>query len=62
MLIQEFAFNNTPLMAELPNPDDDPISSDSIIGSDAVLIIEALLEPVDSMMEAFKKQEYFCEL
>lgn len=49
-------------MAELPNPDDDPISSDSIIGSDAVLIIEALLEPVDSMMEAFKKQEYFCEL
>jgi hypothetical protein len=45
-------------MAELPKPDE-PISSDSIIGSEAADIIEEQLPPlpVDSMMEAFEKNK-----
>jgi hypothetical protein len=56
--IQAFEVNNIPLMAELPKPDE-PISSDSIIGSEAADIIEEQLPPlpVDSMMEAFEKNK-----
>ena len=44
-----------PLIAELPRPDVDPISSDSNMGKEAVedIMDEQLpLLPVDSMMEA----------
>lgn len=55
--IQAFEVNNIPLMTELPKPDE-PISSDSIIGSEAADIIEEQLPPlpVDSMMEAFEEK------
>jgi hypothetical protein len=53
-----FEFNNLPLMAELPKPEE-PISSDSKIGSEAADIIEEQLPtlPVDSMIEAFKRKK-----
>ena len=45
-------------MAELPKPEE-PISSDSKIGSEAADIIEEQLPPppVDSMIEAFKRKK-----
>ncbi len=45
-------------MTELPKPDE-PISSDSKIGSEAADIIEEQLPPlpVDSMMEAFEENK-----
>lgn len=56
--IGSIEFNNKPLMTELPKPDE-PISSDSKIGSEAADIIEEQLPPlpVDSMMEAFKEKQ-----
>lgn len=53
--IQVFEFNNIPLMAELPKPEE-LISSDSKIGNEAADIIEEQLPPlpVDSMIEAFQ--------
>ncbi len=51
-------------MAELPKPDVEPISSDSIMGNEAADIIEEQLPPVpvDSIMDALINKNIYMNI